>query len=494
MLDDCVARDGLGSVRLRVWPDLVQSDRPLEGLNSSGEWLMWRRSILSAVLAGCLAAVALPARGQGPSTRPAGDVRPDEPASATRDARATLAVVPFDVLGSVGVRDAGRILAERLLPMFAGHYQIIDQTQLKHFLDQDDLTIAGLVEAAAAPPGRKTLARAVKLRAVKYLVVGSISGLPDGSLSITARLADWQTGTIRGGRIARVGAASWGQLQGRMPELAGKLLGAVAGDLPRRLAVPGRRPMITLDLAEGVAMELVLIPAGKFTMGSGPDEKGRGDDEGPQRVVTIGRPFYHGVTEVTQRQYQAVMGKNPSRFAGPDNPAERISWDDATAFCRRASAKVGKTVRLPTEAEWEYACRAGAATPFNTGRTLHADQANIDGAGARAGAGSRGPRSAFRNATMPVGSFVANAWGLYDMHGNVWEWCRDWYAPRASVGAAAAEAEAENLRLGHHRVLRGGSWINRSPRCRSAARSSGAPHWRFAKNGFRVVVDKAPGQ
>jgi len=240
---------------------------------------------------------------------------------------------------------------------------------------------------------------------------------------------------------------------------------------------------LTFDLGGGVSMKLVKIPAGTFMMGSPASEARRGSDEGPQRRVTISKPFYMGIYEVTQEQYQAVLGENPSNFTGAKNPVKKISWNNAAEFCRRLSVKTGKTVRLPTEAQWEYACRAGTTTPFNTGETISTSQANYNGYYTY-GSGKKG---AYSDKTIPVGSFKPNAFGLYDMHGNVWEWCKDWYDK--SYYAKANNRDPQGPDSGEYRVLRGGRWYSDPKNCRSAHRGRDAPNLMVGGSyGFRVVV------
>jgi len=181
-----------------------------------------------------------------------------------------------------------------------------------------------------------------------------------------------------------------------------------------------------------------------------------------------------GVCEVTQEQYQAVVGGNPSNFKGPQNPVEAVSWDDAVAFCQAMSRKTGQTVRLPTEAQWEYACRAGSTTRFCFG---DADS----GLGAYAWYTENSG-----NQTHPVGQKKPNDFGLYDMHGNVWEWCADWYADSY---ANANSVDPQGPGSGSARVLRGGCWYINRRFCRSAFRLRIAPVLRDDYIGFRVSVD-----
>jgi formylglycine-generating enzyme required for sulfatase activity len=228
-----------------------------------------------------------------------------------------------------------------------------------------------------------------------------------------------------------------------------------------------------LDLGKGVTMKLVLIHPGKFMMGSPDSEQGRRDDEGPQHEVEITKPFYMGATEVTQAQYEVVMGTNPSHFKGPTNPVDSVTWDEAAEFCRKLSEKTRKTARLPTAAEWEYACRAGTKTRFSFG-----DSDSLLGDYAWCQSNSRGK-------TNPVGQKKPNAWGLYDMHGNVAEWCADWYGPYSSV----ASKDPQGAASGGGRVVRGGAGRDaKSDPFRCASHSGHVPSRRLDIFGFRCAM------
>jgi len=231
-------------------------------------------------------------------------------------------------------------------------------------------------------------------------------------------------------------------------------------------------PSLTLDLDKGVAMKLVLIRPGKFVMGSPDSELGREPKEGPQHEVVISKPFYMGVTEVTQAQHEAVMGKNPSALKVPTNPVETVSWQDASDFCRKLSEKTGKAFRLPTEAEWKYACRAGTRTRFFFG--------DVDGMlGQYAWCPSNSGKTAH-----PVGRKKPNPWGLYDMLGNLWEWCADRYGPYSSE----ASTDPQGAGSGGTHVLRGGSARSEDvARFRSACRVDRGPSLRNVDIGFRCV-------
>jgi formylglycine-generating enzyme required for sulfatase activity/uncharacterized caspase-like protein len=250
----------------------------------------------------------------------------------------------------------------------------------------------------------------------------------------------------------------------------------------------------TADLGSGVALELMAIPQGSFMMGSLTNEEGRDNDESPQHSVAI-KPFWMGKYAVTQAQWRAVAGlpkvsrdltADPANFKGLNLPVEQVTWEDATEFCARLSQKTGQAYRLPSEAEWEYACRAGTTTPFYFGETITTDLANYAGTGTYGSA----PKGQYRQKTIDVGSFPPNAFGLYDMHGNVWEWCQDnWhtsYAGAPTDGSAWIAGGEQSLR-----VMRGGSW-NLTPRnCRSAIRGRYSADCRAYNIGFRVVCSLA---
>jgi formylglycine-generating enzyme required for sulfatase activity len=239
-------------------------------------------------------------------------------------------------------------------------------------------------------------------------------------------------------------------------------------------------------------MRFIPIRAGSFLMGSPDDEPGRFPDEGPRHRVTITRPFYLGVTPVTQEQYRAVTGKNPARFkgragGGRDLPVETVSWQDAidflTALSERPEEKAaGRVYRLPTEAEWEYACRAGTKTAYHFDDAISGQLADYDWSSHGAGR----VRRLYPEMTSPVRNSQENAWGLSDMHGNVREWCQDAY----DVGFYAEGPENDPVcRSGGARVLRGGSWRDGPRDCRATSRHHLAPGSRADSVGFRAVCE-----
>ena len=254
-----------------------------------------------------------------------------------------------------------------------------------------------------------------------------------------------------------------------------------------------------LELTNEIGMKFRLIPPGTFLMGSPEDEERRWSDE-HQHEVTLTRAFYLGIYPVTQAEWTSVMGSNPSWFSssgdgsdevsGQDTsrfPVESVSWDDAQDFLGKLNASYGMSgirYRLPSEAEWEYACRAGTTSPFSFGGVLQGDQANCDG-NYPYGTSSEGP---YLERTSAVGSYSSNGFGLYDMHGNVWEWCQDWYGK--DYYSSSPSEDPAGPSSGSSRVLRGGSWDRYAGHCRSALRSNLDPAGsNYGRYGFRVLCE-----
>lgn len=250
---------------------------------------------------------------------------------------------------------------------------------------------------------------------------------------------------------------------------------------------------IALDLGNRVTMKLTLIPAGEFIMGSD-DILANRPDERPKRKVQISKQFYMGIYEVTQEQYEQVMGERPSQFRGAFRPVENVSAADCEVFCRKLSARTGKTCVLPTEAQWEYACRAGTTARFSFGDSpedLHKYGNYCDRSCSSQMAWQDKDHDDGFDETAPVGSYLPNAWGLYDMHGNVWEWCRDGYSRYENANRLDPNGPTGDTQ----RILRGGAWLSDDMSCRSARRYWGFPSSRDADYGFRVIiaVDKEIG-
>jgi formylglycine-generating enzyme required for sulfatase activity len=251
-------------------------------------------------------------------------------------------------------------------------------------------------------------------------------------------------------------------------------------------------------ITNSIGMKLVWIPAGEFIMGSPSTEainsayypakgspqveKGRSSNESPQHPMKISKGFWMGIYEVTQKEYQVVMGSNPSIIKRDNLPVDRVSWNDATEFCRKLSQKEGKTYRLPTEAEWEYACRARTQTRFYSGD----DDSSLDDY-AWCYINISYTNKKFDIHTHPVGQKKANAFGLYDMHGNVSEWCQDWY--NENYYSISPEIDPKGPDRGQSRVIRGGCWMYNPLYCRSAARQMTVPDLPVDFFGFRIVLE-----
>lgn|GEM_PF-3573772 len=261
-------------------------------------------------------------------------------------------------------------------------------------------------------------------------------------------------------------------------------------------SVPSKVTPITKPISDQTFIHLVAIPGGQFWMGAPEEEEGSFDSERPIHRVTVSS-FWMGQYPITQQQWQAVssfpsiereLEQSPGEFKGPNLPVESVSWHDATEFCQRLSQAIGKNYRLPSEAEWEYACRARTTTPFYFGETITTGLANYRGIDEHIlGLGSygSGPRGEYREQTTAVDRFPPNSFGLYDMHGNTWEWCqdikhKDYYGARTD-GSAWIDNEHDS------RIARGGSWSYSPKYCRSASRSTVNPNHRLNDIGFRIV-------
>jgi formylglycine-generating enzyme required for sulfatase activity len=260
----------------------------------------------------------------------------------------------------------------------------------------------------------------------------------------------------------------------------------------------GQNPCFDERLGEEPRLRMMQIPGGTFMMGSPKDELDNYEDESPQHEVSV-KTFFMGKYPVTQSQWRFVAGlepvnralePDPSHFKGDNRPVEQVSWEDAVEFCDRLSCHSNKQFSLPSEAQWEYACRAGTTTPFHFGNTITTDLANYRGTDSKerswSGSYGDGPKGEYRKETTPVDYFdVANAFGLCDMHGNVWEWCvNHWHNnyEGAPTDGSAWLTDDQVVR----RVLRGGSWYYIPRYCRSATRLNLTPGNRSTRFGFRV--------
>ncbi|MGC1217465.1 MAG: SUMF1/EgtB/PvdO family nonheme iron enzyme [Phormidesmis sp.] len=260
----------------------------------------------------------------------------------------------------------------------------------------------------------------------------------------------------------------------------------------------GEAECFSEDLGNGVTLEMVRIPGGKFLMGAAEGEEGSYEQEYPQHEVTV-PAFWMGKFAVTQEQWAAVaalnqidcdLNEDPARFKGAKRPVEQVSWQDAMEFCKRLSQRSQWVYSLPSEAQWEYACRAGTTTPFHFGSTITTDLANYRGTDYQGGDTTylgnygEGPKGDYREKTTEVGSFKPNGFGLHDMHGNLWEWCQDgWHD---SYTGAPKKGGVWKSSTSNNKVVRGGSWINSPGNCRSAFRYDFTPDIRNYTVGFRV--------
>lgn len=314
--------------------------------------------------------------------------------------------------------------------------------------------------------------------------------------------------------MARLALADWLEEEGRLPQaellrLHLQLRQTTTRPPPMEsfarlnvLLESGVEPVVP-RLLNSIGMSLLLIPPGEFWMGSPPEEESRFEDEGPVHRARITWPFYLGVFPVTQQEYEHLIGFQPSHFSsngegylhveGLDTsrfPVDSVNWEQAEAFCKRlselpAEREAGRRYRLPTEAEWEYACRAGISDsgPFHQGRTLGSHQANFDG---REPFGSA-PIGPYLRRTCPVDAYPPNAFGLFDLHGNISEWCSDWFDNNYYLESPLEDPPGPVT--GERRVLRGGSWNDPGRYCRAAFRYDRLPDEGRRDFGFRVLLE-----
>ena len=276
-----------------------------------------------------------------------------------------------------------------------------------------------------------------------------------------------RSGSTATHRVAALAAIGWLSLFGCSPS-------------PEPAREPAPSPPVWREPVTG--MVFLHVAPGRFRMGSGPEVKERQEDETPHEVE-LTRGFYLGKYEVTRAEWAAVMGRDPSqvRDCGPRCPVETVNYLSIQEFIERLEERSqdGSRFRLPTEAEWEYACRAGTTTPFSTGGNLTPEQANFDGRYPYEGY----PPGRYLGRPAPVGSYPPNAWGFHDLHGNVWEWCEDWYGPYP----AGAVRDPKGPETGTRRVIRGGSWYFDANSSRCALRYTHAPPDFGFSLGLRLV-------
>jgi formylglycine-generating enzyme required for sulfatase activity len=395
-----------------------------------------------------------------------------------------LAVLPFAIPGEVNVQDA-EILAQLLATEIAnsGKYAVLPRTQtIQSAMAEQEIQRSGITD----PDSIKAIGQATN---AQYVLSGNVRSLGSRNMFMVSILNIEKASQERGNQIEYKDITDGLRL---MAELSFLLTGV--------------RPGETADFQEN----FVRIEGGTFTMGSPINEPGRLDNELQHKVTVTG--FYMGKNEITQGEYEEVMGINPGAFKAPALPVEQVSWYDAVEYCNRRSEREGlvpayyinksrldsdsnnseDTVawlvtwnrnangyRLPTEAEWEYACRAGTTSSFNTGSTIAAGMANYNGNPSL----DDNPSADYTSRTVPSGSFAANKWGLFDMHGNVWEWCWDRYGDYDTEARDNPEGAASGI----YRVIRGGGWYGFRQNLRSAARLGFNPSVRASYLGFRVA-------
>ncbi|MFH0871186.1 MAG: SUMF1/EgtB/PvdO family nonheme iron enzyme [bacterium] len=384
-----------------------------------------------------------------------------------------LAVFDLEITGQVD-RAITRPLSENIRSevIRSGKYKVMERSQMDKVLKEQAFQMTGCV-------AKECMVEAGQLLGVGKIIIGSL-GLVGRTYHLSLSQVNVETGETEQMAVETC-KCEVDELIESSGRAARRLMGEVAEPPPNTAGAGTATTTAAPSLPSGktyrdrtTGMELVLIPAGRFTMGSPASESGRNSDEGPQHEVQITRPFYLGKYEVTQAQWRAIMGNNPSGFQGCDDcPVEQVSWNDIQEFIRRLNEKAGRTgYRLPTEAEWEYACRAGSQTAYSFG----------DDPGSLEWFAWYSKNSDSK--THPVGQKRPNAWGFHDMQGNVWEWCQDWHGNYAS----GLVSDPTGPGSGSDRVIRGGSWYLDPGYLRASSRYGFRPSYRYASYGFRLAL------
>lgn len=397
--------------------------------------------------------------------------------------RPCLAVLDFFVSGKVdaaGSRAAAALVRKEVNT--AGKYDLIDRQMMVERMGEKDFA------ATSECDQLKCFVQYGKSLAADKIVGGSMVSFGESWL-IEMRMVDVNTGREEK-TFAKRHEGSMDDLLDLVVEGSDTLFDTKRSGYAINPRL--REKSLTVDLGGGVGLELVLVPAGEFLMGSPEGEVGRSYEEGPLHQVRIIRSYYISKYEVTNAQFRRFRpghdsGKNfdsEHDLNGDNQPVANVSWLDAKAFCAWLQSMCGRDARLPSEAEWEYACRAGTTTPFSLGSSLSAELANFDG-DYPYGNGNKGVR---RMKSMPVGSFSPNEWGLYDMHGNVAEWCED-YKHESYEGAPSNGVAWTTKGKSEGRISRGGGWCFNAAWCRSASRDTGVPGTRIGTIGIRVVIE-----
>lgn len=387
-----------------------------------------------------------------------------QPAVSTQPVRSTtLAVLDFAVSGEVDPNGAKAAAARVRQELHAsGPFVLVDREMMRERMTERDWTTVEHLDHV------EELAARGRSLAVEKIIGGRLGSF-GGLWTVDMRLVDVNTG--------REDRSFFQQVEGRMEDLlpvvaegARFLTGqwATTQSTPVTRPAPPESATLNLDLGHGVVLECLRITAGSFSMGAPSEHR----DSLPVHKVRITHPFYLGKYEVTQSQWQAVMGSNPSRFKGDTLPVENVSWNECQDFCRRVSHRTGYNVCLPSEAQWEYACRATSRASFCFGSTpRQLSEYGWCGAGEKS--------------THTVGTKKPNSWGLYDMHGNVWEWCQDWFGPYET----GEQVDPVGPSAGVARVHRGGSWNYGPASSTCSNRGSGGAGFRAPGTlGFRAAV------